>query len=227
MESLHYGEILGEIRIEYGFIRAIIAGNISLFWGWFVVAWRRVWPCARLGEHRCRGGWVCGRLTASRRFCRVQSLYGSPPRRSFCAYKRNQNTLGAVPQDPLTAKLRLDTNWTFQQMLKSRSVRRRRYAPKVAAGASAPSPYPSPAAGEGPSGQIAACSTHRLGSVTFCDRFAETELNAPAAPYKRRLIPLRERAALPGGVYRRVGFLGRSPKSLLGTFGDSKVPPRR
>ncbi len=31
-------------------------------------------------------------------------------RRSFCAYKRNQNTLGAVPQDPLTLKLRLDTN---------------------------------------------------------------------------------------------------------------------
>ena len=39
--------------------------------------------------------------------------------------------LGAVPQDPLTLKLRLDTNWTFQQMLKSRSVRRRRYALKV------------------------------------------------------------------------------------------------
>ena len=37
-------------------------------------------------------------------------MYGSPPRRSFCSYKRNQNTLGAVPQDPLTAKLRLDTN---------------------------------------------------------------------------------------------------------------------
>ena len=44
-----------------------------------------------------------------------------------------QNTLGAVPQDPLTLKLRLDTNWTFQQMLKSRSVRRRRYALKVPA----------------------------------------------------------------------------------------------
>ena len=38
------------------------------------------------------------------------SLYGSPPWRSFCSYKRNQNTLGAVPQDPLAAKLRLDTN---------------------------------------------------------------------------------------------------------------------
>ena len=54
--------------------------------------------------------------------------YGSPPWRSFCAYKRNQNTLGAVPQDPLTAKLRLDTNDALAS-----SVRRRRYALKVPA----------------------------------------------------------------------------------------------
>ena len=51
----------------------------------------------------------------------------------FCSCKSRQNTLGAAPQDPLAAKLRLDTDWTFQQMLKSRSVRRRRYALKVPA----------------------------------------------------------------------------------------------
>ena len=56
------------------------------------------------------------------------SLYGSPPWRSFCAYKRNQNTLGAVPQDPLAAKLRLDTDDAIAS-----SVRRRRYALKVPA----------------------------------------------------------------------------------------------
>ena len=56
------------------------------------------------------------------------SLYGSPPRRSFCAYKRNQNTLGAVPQDPLAAKPRLDTDDAIAS-----SVRRRRYALKVPA----------------------------------------------------------------------------------------------
>ena len=89
---------------------------------------RRVTACTPT-----RRGKVCCRLSASRRLCRVQSRYGSPPRRSFCSYKRNQNTLGAVPQDPLAAKLRLDTIWTFQQMLKSRSVRRRRYALKVPA----------------------------------------------------------------------------------------------
>ena len=55
-------------------------------------------------------------------------LYGSPPRRSFYLCKRNQNTLGAVPQDPLTLKLRLDTNDALAS-----SVRRRRYAPKVPA----------------------------------------------------------------------------------------------
>ena len=61
-------------------------------------------------------------------FCMVQSLCGSPPGRSFCAYKRNQNTLGAAPQDPLTLKLRLDTNDA-----KASSVQRRRYALKVPA----------------------------------------------------------------------------------------------
>ena len=30
-EDLQYREILGKIYIEYGFIRAIVAGNISLF----------------------------------------------------------------------------------------------------------------------------------------------------------------------------------------------------
>ena len=35
---------------------------------------------------------------------------------------------------------------------------------------------PSPAAGEGPSGQVTACFTHSLGSVTFCDWLAETKL---------------------------------------------------
>lgn len=42
-------------------------------------------------------------------------------------------------------------------------------------GVFAPTPFHSPAAGEGPSGQIAACSTRRLGSVTSCYRFAVTQ----------------------------------------------------
>ena len=78
-------------------------------------------------------GQIGDRLAAGRRFCRVQGRYAYPAGAYFCSCKSRQNTLGAVPQDPLTLKLRLDTNWTFQQMLKSRSVRRRRYALKVPA----------------------------------------------------------------------------------------------
>ena len=52
-----------------------------------------------------RQGIVCGRLKASRRICRVQSRYGSPPGRSFCAYKRNQNTVKGDRASPLTIPL--------------------------------------------------------------------------------------------------------------------------
>ena len=38
------------------------------------------------------------------------SLYAYPAGAYFCSCKSRQNTLGAVPQDPLTLKLRLDTN---------------------------------------------------------------------------------------------------------------------
>ena len=55
-------------------------------------------------------GRICNRHDGGAESPQGDSLYGSPPGRSFCAYKRNQNTLGAVPQDPLTLKLRLDTN---------------------------------------------------------------------------------------------------------------------
>ena len=47
-------------------------------------------------------GRICNRHDGGAESPQGDSLYGSPPRRSFCSYKRNQNTLGAVPQDPLT-----------------------------------------------------------------------------------------------------------------------------
>ena len=55
-------------------------------------------------------------------------LYACPAGAYFCSCKSRQNTLGAAPQDPLTLKLRLDTNDA-----KASSVRRRRYALKVPA----------------------------------------------------------------------------------------------
>ena len=42
---------------------------------------------------------VCSRLRR-RKFYGKFGLYGSPPGRSFYSCKRNQNTLGALPQDP-------------------------------------------------------------------------------------------------------------------------------
>ena len=56
-----------------------------------------------------------------------------------------------------------------------RPLRVLRLAASATGGARLRTPYPSPAAGEGPSGQIAACSTRRLGSMTFCYRFAVTQ----------------------------------------------------
>ena len=40
----------------------------------------------------------------------MQSRYAYPAGAYFCMRKSRQNALGAVPQDPLTLKLRLDTN---------------------------------------------------------------------------------------------------------------------
>ena len=87
-----------------GFIGKQKLGFVVRIKGGFVIAWRRVWPCARLWEHAYPAG-----------------AY-------FCMRKSRQNALGAVPQDPLAAKLRLDTNDA-----KASSVRRRRYALKVPA----------------------------------------------------------------------------------------------
>ena len=55
-------------------------------------------------------------------------MHAYPAGAYFCMRKSRQNALGAAPQDPLTLKLRLDTNDA-----KASSVRRRRYALKVPA----------------------------------------------------------------------------------------------
>ena len=53
-----------------------------------------------------------------------------------------------------------------------RPLRVLRLAASATGGARLRTPYPSPAAGEGPSGQIAACSIHRLGIMPSCYWFA-------------------------------------------------------
>jgi hypothetical protein len=54
-------------------------------------------------------------------------------------------------------------------------------------GVFAPTLFPSPAAGEGPSGQIAAYPTHSLDSVTSCYRFAVTPIKCAAGTLRAYL----------------------------------------
>ena len=69
MESLQSWGFMGDIHIGYGFFRRKIAGNIMMLWRWFGVAF---------GVAESPEG---------------DGPYGSPPGRSFCAYKRDQNTV--------------------------------------------------------------------------------------------------------------------------------------
>ena len=151
-------------------------------------------------------GRVCGRLTAGRRFCRVQSPYGSPPGRSFYSCKRNQNTLGAVPQDPLPAKLRLDTNDALAS-----SVRRRRYALKVPA-AHFMLGNCKPIAGSHdvePMGWISSCLPRR--PLPRCGGGEQGGGKYAVAPYKHRLAYAPGGHSPSGRAFRCVGVLGFTP----------------
>ena len=55
-------------------------------------------------------GQIASRLSASRSFIKSIHLYAYPAGAYFSMKKSRQKSLGAVPQDPLTLKLRLDTN---------------------------------------------------------------------------------------------------------------------
>ena len=66
-----------------------------------------------------------------------------------------------------------------------RPLRMLRLAASATGGARLRTPYPSPVAGEGPSGQIAACSNFRLGSVTFCG----TTTRQNIVPHPRTATP--------------------------------------
>ena len=136
----------------------------------------------------------------------MQSRYGSPPGRSFCAYKRNQNTLGAAPQDPLTLKLRLDTNDA-----KASSVRRRRYALKVPA-AHFMLGNCKPIAGSHdvePMGWISSCLPRR--PLPRCGGGEQGGGKYAVAPYKHRLAYAPGGHSPSGRAFRCVGVLGFTP----------------
>ena len=89
MESLQSRGFMGDIHIGYGFFRRKITGNIMMLWRWFGVAF---------GVAESPEG---------------DGPYGSPPGRSFCAYKRNQNTVKGTASpltNPFQSLAVLDTN---------------------------------------------------------------------------------------------------------------------
>ena len=60
---------------------------------------RRGKPFTSSNWYACPAGRVCGHLRWGESYNRLNQ-HGSPPWRSFYSCKRNQNTLGALPQDP-------------------------------------------------------------------------------------------------------------------------------
>ena len=131
------------------------------------------------------------------------SLYGSPPGRSFYSCKRNQNTLGAVPQDPLTLKLRLDTN----------DVNIVRTAPQIRSQGACGAFY------------VSSCRNRiknqpykrrRVGRNLRLSRADPALCSGQPSPLRCILLSPQGLTTLRGpqfyGAYRRVGFLGRSPE---------------
>ena len=138
-------------------------------------------------------------------------MYACPAGAYFCMRKSRQNALGTVPQDPLAAKLRLDTNWTFQQMLKSRSVQRRRYALKVPA-AHFMLGNCKPIAGSHdvePMGWISSCLPRR--PLPRCGGGEQGGGKYAVAPYKHRLAYAPGGHSPSGRAFRCVGVLGFTP----------------
>ena len=90
-----------------------------------------------------------------------------------------------------------------------RPLRVLRLAASATGGARLRTPYPSPVAGEGPSGQITACSNFRLGSVTLCG----TTTRQNIVPHPRTATPFIPNFISPLGPV----FLPRkAAKEILG-----------
>ena len=116
---------------------------------------------------------VCNRLAASRSHRRVTI---STARRGGLPFvpAKGSKTGSRGTDSPLT------NPFLSLAVLDTDDAKHRPYCAQIRSqgsrGRICPTPSPSPVAGEGPSGQIAACSTHRLDSVTSCNRFAGTKL---------------------------------------------------
>ena len=186
----------------------------------------------------------------------TKGLIGTPTRRglTFVRAKVSKTRLGLCPKTPVAgcAGYGLICGGSRKSIRTAHRI-----APKVATGVSALSPHPLSRWRErGPDGRVrlgrqfgargmlgfagsqAANPWLWLAGLAVCTEREGVPLprsgggregaDAPAAPYKHRLAyaPGNRPLVFRAGVPVRRG-LGVYPKSLLGTFGESKVPPRR
>jgi hypothetical protein len=129
-----------------------------------------------------------------------------------------QNTLGAVPQDPLTLKLRLDTN----------DVNIVRTAPQIrsqgACGAFYFEFYRDRIKNQ-------PYKRRRVGCNLRLSRADPALCSRQPSPLRCILLSPQGLTTLRGprlyGVYRRVGGLGVLPECVLPTYAQTKVGPRR
>ena len=184
----------------------------------------------------------------------IDIIVCTPTRRglTFVRAKVSKTRLGLCPKTPVAGCAGYGLIYGGSR----KSIRTaHRIAPKVAAAHLPFPPTPFPVAGKGPgwADEIRA-AVRRLGYVRACREPSRRPMvmvsgagglqekggrspppkrgrpgggRCAAAPYKHRLAHAPGRRSRSGRAFRCVGFLGRSPKSLLGTFGESKVPPRR
>ena len=195
---------------------------------------------------------VCSHLRWRRPFTKP-SKHAYPAGADFCSCKSQQNTLGALPQDPCRWLC-----WIRINLRRSRkSIRTaHRIAPKVACGSICPFPPPPfPRRERGPDGLMksgrqfgawgmlglaesqAADPWLWLAGLSVCTEREGVPLprsgggwegaNAPAAPYKHRLAHDPGRQSRSGRAFRCVGVLGQRPKRVLVPFTRVKGTPRR
>ncbi len=180
---------------------------------------------------------VCRHLRWGR-FYRKLGLYGSPPGRSFYSCKRNQNTLGALPQDPCRWLRWIRIDFRREPEINPYCAQNRSQGSRSA---SALSPHPLSRWRErGPDGliksgrQFSAWGMLRLAEsqaadpwlwlagLAVCRKREGVPLprsgggwegaDASAIPYKHRLAHAPGRRSRSGRAFRCVGFLGRSPE---------------
>ena len=143
--------------------------------------------------------------SASRSFINGFNLYASPAGAYFCMRKSRQNALGAVPQDPLTLKLRLDTN----------DVNIVRTAPQIRSQGACGAFYFGPSRNQIKNQPY---KRRRVGRNLRLSRTDPTLCSGQPSPLRSILLSPQGLTALRGprlyGVYRRVGVSGSSPSDF-------------